>query len=74
MGGGRVQLFTFFPTEHLMIKWIVILLVVAVIAGALGFRGVAGAAYNIAFFLVAMALALVAVVLLLFAWPGGGLV
>lgn len=57
-----------------MIKWIVILFVVAIIAGALGFRGVAGAASKLAFLLIAIGLAFVAVVLLLFAWAGGGMI
>ncbi|MGN6465981.1 MAG: DUF1328 domain-containing protein [Rhizobiaceae bacterium] len=57
-----------------MIKWIVILFVVAIIAGALGFRGVAGAASKLAFLLIAIGLAFVAVVLLLFAWAGGGVI
>ncbi|HEY4191571.1 MAG TPA: DUF1328 family protein [Mesorhizobium sp.] len=55
-----------------MIKWIIILLIVSVIAGALGFRGVAGTTSRIASFLIAVALVIVAVVLLLFAWAGGG--
>lgn len=57
-----------------MIKWILILIVVAVIAGALGFRGVSGAASTLAFILTAILLGLLAIVLLLFAWAGGGLV
>lgn len=57
-----------------MIKWILILLVVAVIAGALGFRGVSGAASTLAFVLAAVLLGFLALVLLLFAWAGGGLV
>lgn len=55
-----------------MIKWILILLVVSVIAGALGYRGVAGTASRLASFLVAALLVIVAVTLLLFAWAGGG--
>jgi uncharacterized membrane protein YtjA (UPF0391 family) len=55
-----------------MLKWIVILLIVSVVAGALGWRGVSGAASTLAFILIAIALAIVAVVLLLFAWAGGG--
>ncbi|MGE0501058.1 MAG: DUF1328 domain-containing protein [Rhizobiaceae bacterium] len=57
-----------------MLKWIIILLVVSLIAGALGFRGVAGAASTIAFILVAIVVGIFAVVLLLFAWAGGGFV
>jgi uncharacterized membrane protein YtjA (UPF0391 family) len=57
-----------------MIKWIIILFVIAIIAGALGFRGVAGAASKLAFLLIAVGLAFVAVVLLLFAWAGGGMI
>jgi uncharacterized membrane protein YtjA (UPF0391 family) len=57
-----------------MIKWIVILLIVAVIAGALGFTGVAGVARKGAMILAALLLAGLAIVLLLFAWAGGGLV
>lgn len=56
-----------------MIKWIVILFVISLIAGALGFRGVASGASKIAFVLIAIGLAFFAVVLLLFAWAGGGL-
>jgi uncharacterized membrane protein YtjA (UPF0391 family) len=55
-----------------MIKWIVILLIVSVVAGALGFRGVAGTTSRIASFLIAVLLVVVAVVLLLFALAGGG--
>ncbi|MGD9913347.1 MAG: DUF1328 family protein [Rhizobiaceae bacterium] len=55
-----------------MLKWIVILFIVSVIAGALGWRGVSGAASTIAFILLGIALAVVAVVLLIFAWAGGG--
>jgi uncharacterized membrane protein YtjA (UPF0391 family) len=55
-----------------MIKWIVILLVVSVIASALGYRGVAGTTSRIASFLIAAVLIVVAVVLLLFGWAGGG--
>lgn len=55
-----------------MLKWIIILLIVSVIAGALGWRGVAGAASTLAFILIAVALAIVAVVLLIFAAAGGG--
>ena len=55
-----------------MIKWIVILLVVSVIAGALGYRGVAGTTSRIASLLIAAVLVIVVVVLLLFALAGGG--
>lgn len=55
-----------------MIKWIIILLIISVIAGALGFRGLAGTTSRLASFLVAIALIGVAVVLVLFAWAGGG--
>jgi uncharacterized membrane protein YtjA (UPF0391 family) len=55
-----------------MIKWIVILLIISIVAGALGFRGVAGTASRLASFLIAIALIGVAVVLVLFAWAGGG--
>lgn len=55
-----------------MLKWIVIALIVSVIAGALGWRGVSGAASTVVFVLIAILLAIVAVVLLLFAWAGGG--
>jgi len=57
-----------------MLKWIVILAVVAVVAGALGFTGVSNVAGKGAMLLVALLLAGLAVVLLLFAWAGGGLV
>ena len=57
-----------------MIKWIVILLVVSFIAGALGFRGVSGGAYKIAMILIALLVGFLAVILLLFAWAGGGIV
>lgn len=55
-----------------MIKWIVILLVVSVIASALGYRGVAGTTSRLASFLIAAVLVVVVVVLLLFGWAGGG--
>jgi uncharacterized membrane protein YtjA (UPF0391 family) len=55
-----------------MLKWIVILFIVSVIAGALGWRGVSGAASTLAYILIAVALAIVAAVLLIFAWAGGG--
>ena len=55
-----------------MIKWIVILLIVSVIAGALGYRGVAGATSRIASLLIAAVLVIVVVVLLLFGLAGGG--
>ena len=55
-----------------MLKWIVILLVVSIIAGALGWRSVSGAASTLAYILIAVALAIVAAVLLIFAWAGGG--
>ena len=57
-----------------MIKWIIILFIIAIIAGALGFRGVAGAASKLAFLLIAIGLAFIAVGLLLFAWAGGGMI
>jgi uncharacterized membrane protein YtjA (UPF0391 family) len=44
-----------------------------VIAGALGYRGVAGTASRLASFLIAVLLVVVVVVLLLFALAGGGL-
>ena len=56
-----------------MIKWIIILLIISVIAGALGYRGVAGGAQKIAFILIGVVLFIVAVVLLLFAVAGGGM-
>jgi uncharacterized membrane protein YtjA (UPF0391 family) len=43
-----------------------------VIASALGYRGVAGTTSRIASFLIAAVLIVVAVVLLLFGWAGGG--
>ena len=55
-----------------MLKWIVILLVISVIAGALGWRGVSGTASTLAFILNAVVLAILAAVLLIFAWAGGG--
>lgn len=55
-----------------MLKWIIILFIVSIIAGALGWRGVSGAASTIAFILLGIGLAIVAVLLLIFAWAGGG--
>ncbi|HTV68033.1 MAG TPA: DUF1328 domain-containing protein [Rhizobiaceae bacterium] len=57
-----------------MLKWIVILLIVAAVAGVLGFTGVANVAGKGAMFLAALLIAGIAIVLLLFAWAGGGLV
>jgi len=57
-----------------MLKWVLILAVVAVIAGALGFTGVSNVASKGAMFIAALLLAGLAIVLLLFAWAGGGLV
>ena len=57
-----------------MLKWIVILLIVAAVAGVLGFTGVANVASKGAMFLAALLIAGIAIVLLLFAWAGGGLV
>ena len=48
-----------------MLKWAVIFLVIGLIAGALGFTGVAGAAVGIAKILFFIALALFAVFVLL---------
>jgi uncharacterized membrane protein YtjA (UPF0391 family) len=48
-----------------MLKWALILGIVALIAGALGFTGIAGAAAGIAKFLFFLFLAIVAVLLLL---------
>ncbi len=55
-----------------MLKWIVILLVIALIAGALGYRGVASGAGKLAGILAVLALAGIVIVLLLFLWAGGG--
>ena len=57
-----------------MLKWILILAVVAIVAGALGYRGVASGASRLALILAAALVLFVAVVLLLFAWAGGGLI
>jgi uncharacterized membrane protein YtjA (UPF0391 family) len=57
-----------------MLKWILILVVVAIVAGALGYRGVASGASRLALVLAAAFIVFVVVVLLLFAWAGGGLI
>jgi uncharacterized membrane protein YtjA (UPF0391 family) len=49
----------------IMLKWALILGIVALIAGALGFTGIAGAAAGIAKFLFFLFLAIVAVLLIL---------
>ena len=48
-----------------MLKWALIFLVIGVIAGALGFTGVAGAAVGIAKFLFFLALAMFVIFLVL---------
>jgi uncharacterized membrane protein YtjA (UPF0391 family) len=48
--------------------------VVAIVAGALGYRGVASGASRLALILAAALVLFVAVMLLLFAWAGGGLI
>ena len=55
-----------------MIKWALIFLVVGLIAGVLGFTGVAGASFAVAKILFFVAIAIF-VVLLLLAGFGGGL-
>jgi uncharacterized membrane protein YtjA (UPF0391 family) len=55
-----------------MLKWILIAALVAIVAGALGFRGVAKGASSLALILTGIALFVVIVTLLLFAWAGGG--
>ncbi len=56
-----------------MLKWAIIFLVVSLIAGALGFTGVAAGAARISKILFALFLALFVIVLLL-AWGAGELV
>ena len=55
-----------------MLKWIVILLIVALIAGALGYRGVARGASNLAMILAFVFVAILVIVLLSFYLAGGG--
>lgn len=57
-----------------MLKWIIILVIVATVAGALGYRGVASGASRLAVILAFVFIACVVVVLLLFAWAGGGVI
>ena len=57
-----------------MLKWILILVVIAIVAGALGYRGVASGASRLALILAALLVVVVVVVLLLFAWAGGGVI
>ena len=57
-----------------MLQWIVILALVALVAGALGFTGVSSVASKGAMLLGALLIAFLAVMLLIFAWAGGGLV
>ncbi|MGZ8298820.1 MAG: DUF1328 domain-containing protein [Rhodoplanes sp.] len=56
-----------------MLKWAVILLVVSVIAGALGFSGIAAGARKIALILFGVFLAL-AIIVVLLAWAAGELI
>jgi uncharacterized membrane protein YtjA (UPF0391 family) len=55
-----------------MLKWIVILAIGALVAGALGYSGVARGAGTLAGILAALLIAGVVIVLLLFAFAGGG--
>lgn len=55
-----------------MLKWIIILIIVALVAAALGYRGVASGAGRLAGILTAVLVVGVVVVLLLFYWAGGG--
>jgi len=57
-----------------MLKWIAILLLVALVAGALGFTRVSNVAGKGALLLGAVFVGFLVVVLLLFAWAGGGFV
>lgn len=57
-----------------MLKWIAILLIVALVAGALGFTRVSNVAGKGALLLGAVLIGFIAIVLLLFAWAGGGFV
>ena len=57
-----------------MVKWILILVVVAIVAGALGYRGVASGASRLALILAELLVVVVVVVLLRFAWAGGGVI
>ena len=57
-----------------MLKWIIILVIIALVAGALGYRGVASGAGRLASILTVILIAGVVIVLLLFAWAGGGLI
>jgi uncharacterized membrane protein YtjA (UPF0391 family) len=57
-----------------MLKWIVILVVIALIAGAFGYRGVARGAGQLAGVLLFVLVACIVIVLLLFYWAGGGVI
>lgn len=57
-----------------MLEWIVILAVIALVAGALGFTGVVQGAGKLANTLTAVFILCVIAVLMLFAWAGGGLI
>jgi uncharacterized membrane protein YtjA (UPF0391 family) len=57
-----------------MLKWIVILVIIALVAGAFGFRGVSAGASRLAGILAVILIICVVVVLLLFYWAGGGVV
>lgn len=48
-----------------MIKWAIIILVIGLVAGALGFTGIAGAAIGVAKFLFFLAIAIFIVLLIL---------
>lgn len=57
-----------------MLQWIIILVVIAIIAGALGFSGVARGASMLAKTLAVILVICVVVVLLLFYWASGSVV
>lgn len=57
-----------------MLKWIAILLLVALVAGALGFTRLSNVAGKGALILAGLFVAFLVVILLLFAWAGGGFV
>ncbi len=57
-----------------MLKWIAILLLVALVAGALGFTRLSNVAGKGALILAGLFIAFLIIVLLLFGWAGGGMV
>jgi uncharacterized membrane protein YtjA (UPF0391 family) len=61
------------PGAHVMLKWALIFLVISLVAGALGFTGVASGARTISKILFGIFL-VIFIILLLLAWGAGELI